>query len=66
MTASNLILKTPTAIKKKRAKVEETISKIDGVKEVKELLIWEMAKSKIYTNSFIYREICCNCGSYNY
>jgi len=46
MTASNLILKTPAVIKKKKARVEETISKIEGVKEIRELLIWEMAKKK--------------------
>jgi hypothetical protein len=37
MTASILILKTPSSIKKKRVKVEETISALEGVKEVKEL-----------------------------
>lgn len=63
MTASILILKTPQSIKKKRAKIEEQISKIEGVKEVRELLIWEMAKSKFRIDSLIYifREICGNC-----
>lgn len=48
MTASNLILKTPNSIKRKRGKAIEKIMTIEGVKECKELLIWEMAKSKIY------------------
>lgn len=47
MTSSNLILKTPPSIKKKRTKAIEKIKSIEGVKECKELLIWEMVKSKI-------------------
>ena len=44
MTASTLVLKTPTAMKKKKSKIEDKISKVEGVSEVKELMMWEMSK----------------------
>ena len=44
MTASTLVLKTPTALKKKKSKIEDKISKVEGVSEVKELMMWEMSK----------------------
>lgn len=53
MTANNLILKTPSSIKKKKVKALERIAAIEGVKECKELLIWEMAKSKTFAIIFL-------------
>ena len=44
MTASTLVLKTPTALKKKKSKIEDKISKVEGVSEFKELMMWEMSK----------------------
>ena len=66
MTASTLVLKTPSSLKKKKSKIEDKIAKIEGVAEVKEFMMWEMSKCKInYQSSLGYREIYSNGRTFN-